>query len=937
MSMPGKLLTATAAQVNTATLNVWGPRTDRLINAWPFAEAAGTEAANVGVGTTYGSDHIDMGVCSHQNTPSFVSAATDAVNGPYTFFETASSEHSQLWTQGAGGDVDMKRGTVMIRLRHDASDDSGVHHLLNSGSALSASGHFRLMRYYDVVAGGDIVRYTIRGAGGDLTTIETAALNWANWHTIISSWGERGMSLYVDTMDSVATDAATDYWSILASDVLRLFASHTGATTSDAACSALAIWDIQLEEREIEECLLDPWIVFRPAPDEDDYFSTDAGPIVGRDTTTGVTFRVTTGNGTAGNLADDAIGIKINYGEDKTSLASWSSESAVSATTDINQALDVELTGLGYGEGAEFFWRAYWSPQSDAGTPVWYPFPCGLGRMVLRRTTVPVGGYTFAIFTDCHIGAKSPDSAADGFGVRLYDPSTAQSQEKFTTWRSMHDLYTRSADWDIPQPDFTIHLGDMVQARGIGSSDDQSDTDTDKFVAYARCRSFRQLQWQMGAQYFVLGNHEGEYGHNVHGSASYNECAMQKQATVARKRYMLNPTNATYTEGGENEGSIGAPAAADPGLDWTPPDESPFSDHAGGLVGFLDDYMRDAAGENDTPLENYWAFTHGNALFVFLDVGRYSDPGQAGSTIGSTTSNQYETRFSLGATQKAWLESTLAASSADYKFVFAHHGLGGTNYGRESGLAITGSRGGVYAEEDDLQAVVTENEGTAIFKGHEHLFCNVRNIYSGLNYVTVPSGGTFVSFDETNYGTLASEGADLVSWGDGLGAAGGIVKTNRTFGYVVVHVESDSVTVYHRHVAVDEDASGDPTHNEHYLGEFIASAGEVASLQERPTDVTVGVTDDTWSDIADTDWWTGGIDEGTQDVLELGSQVYASDQDWTDEDVTLEAGTTGDVLIQYSPRWYGNAELLNTLPSGGGGQGGPGERTGHSISLGIGE
>src|SRR6185503_8372241 len=69
-------------------------------------------------------------------------------------------------------------------------------------------------------------------------------------------------------------------------------------------------------------------------------------------------------------------------------------------------------------------------------------------------------------------------------------------------------------------------------------------------------------------------------------------------------------------------------------------------------------------------LQNFYAFTWGDALFVVLDPFRYSLVGKA--ALPSDPS-----QYKLGRVQRQFLEDTLAGSKARWKFVMSHHQFGG--------------------------------------------------------------------------------------------------------------------------------------------------------------------------------------------------------------------------------------------------------------------
>ena len=109
--------------------------------------------------------------------------------------------------------------------------------------------------------------------------------------------------------------------------------------------------------------------------------------------------------------------------------------------------------------------------------------------------------------------------------------------------------------------------------------------------------------------------------------------------------HLPNPRGDTYPEGGE-----GAPGL-DTAAEW----------------GAGADPWNDGSRSH---LQNFYAWTWGDALFVVLDPFRYT---LVGAGVRPTSPSQW----TLGPAQKRWLETVLANSGARWKFVIAHHLIGG--------------------------------------------------------------------------------------------------------------------------------------------------------------------------------------------------------------------------------------------------------------------
>ena len=245
------------------------------------------------------------------------------------------------------------------------------------------------------------------------------------------------------------------------------------------------------------------------------------------------------------------------------------------------------------------------------------------------------------------------------------------------------------------RPDFVIFLGDEP---GVHHTRDTRG-EMSQEAALARWRRWREVYARLletVPSFFVVGNHEGEAGfyreHQRSGRTEY----LQRWGTIARKRYFLNPLPTTYPEGGEDEG-------------WVGESDSPAT---GG-----------ADQGNRSPLENYFAWSWGDALVVVLDVHRYTRVGLE----EPDSPNQW----TLGPTQLEWLEKTLRDSSARWKFVLAHHVVGGWEYdltGQTKETDYAYGRGGArYArvgEQERITELMQRYGAQVFFYGHDHVFAH---------------------------------------------------------------------------------------------------------------------------------------------------------------------------------------------------------------------
>jgi hypothetical protein len=196
----------------------------------------------------------------------------------------------------------------------------------------------------------------------------------------------------------------------------------------------------------------------------------------------------------------------------------------------------------------------------------------------------------------------------------------------------------------------------------------------------------------------TLGNHDGE--EVSHGGSGADSMAVW--ANTMRKRYFPNPVPDSFYTGNA-----------------TP------QRHAG-------------------LLQDYYAWTWGDALFVVLDPFWFTtDRSRDGDNWPRT----------LGRSQYDWLKRTLETSRAKFKFVFIHHLAGGES--KEGRGGVEAARffewGGHELDGRDtfaqhragwpmpIHPLLVANHVTAVFHGHDHLF--VRQEWDGITYQEVPQPG----------------------------------------------------------------------------------------------------------------------------------------------------------------------------------------------------
>jgi len=139
-------------------------------------------------------------------------------------------------------------------------------------------------------------------------------------------------------------------------------------------------------------------------------------------------------------------------------------------------------------------------------------------------------------------------------------------------------------------------------------------------------------------------------------------------------------------------------------------------------------------------LQDYYAWTWGDALFVVLDPFWFTNRSQGGHDGWDWT---------LGLEQYRWLKSTLERSSAAFKFVFIHNLLSGDQAAR-GGVEVASlnewggkNKDGGYGFEQHrpgwglpVHDLLVRNHVAAVFKAHDNFYA--RQELDGIVYLMVP-------------------------------------------------------------------------------------------------------------------------------------------------------------------------------------------------------
>jgi hypothetical protein len=265
-------------------------------------------------------------------------------------------------------------------------------------------------------------------------------------------------------------------------------------------------------------------------------------------------------------------------------------------------------------------------------------------------------------------------------------------------------------------PDFLIDLGDTFDMDSVSEVGGAEDAD----ASYLYQRQFFEIVGNSAAVYVMPGNHEQTEGWHLDDFGSNPANSLPAFSTNAMKKYYLNPiTDGFYTGN--------------------------------------DEVFTYIAG--DGLLEDYYAWTWGDALFVVIDPFWYTTTkpytGNTGGGETSETGSGDRWDWTLGYDQFMWLKGVLENSNAAYKFIFAHHMVGGSEpYVRGGAVpAHMFEWGGYNADgttwgfdtqrpgwgDDPIHQIFIDNGVSAFFHGHDHQYAY--EVRDGIVYQSLPAAG----------------------------------------------------------------------------------------------------------------------------------------------------------------------------------------------------
>ncbi|NLF52436.1 MAG: hypothetical protein GX577_15015, partial [Leptolinea sp.] len=297
------------------------------------------------------------------------------------------------------------------------------------------------------------------------------------------------------------------------------------------------------------------------------------------------------------------------------------------------------------------------------------------------------------------------------------------------------------------QPDFHIDLGDTFAMDSVTSL---SVADAN----YLEQRDYFDLVGHSAGIYLAMGNHEQTEGWHLDDSSNINT-SPPVMSTNMMKKYYLNP--------------------------------APNSFYSGNTVTYS--YI-----DGDGLLEDYFAWEWGDALFVFIDpFWNTTSKPYAGNTGGGEPETGTGDRWdwTLGQDQYDWLKQTLENSHASYKFIFAHHMVGGSDdYVRGGANPAHLVEWGGYNEagttyewesrrsgwgSETIHDILVANQVSAFIHGHDHQYAYEAR--DGVVYLSMPAAG------------FSGSGFNIYSTGSGY-----TIQALPSPGHVRVHVTPSVAT-----------------------------------------------------------------------------------------------------------------------------------------------
>jgi autotransporter-associated beta strand protein len=369
-----------------------------------------------------------------------------------------------------------------------------------------------------------------------------------------------------------------------------------------------------------------------------------------------------------------------------------------------SQPAEVILSGLQ--PNTRYFYRMRYEAAANPGT--W----TARNEYQFRTQRAAGSTYSFVLTSDSHVNLQ--------LGT-------------LSQWQTTLDMI--AAD----RPDFMIDLGDTF-AMDNGTTSVTSAAAADQVYLFQRSAGILGRASHSVPMFFAMGNHENEEGWNFNDANPQPIWGMR-----ARKKYFPQPSPLTAP------GFYSANTDPVEANDVTAPNSH--------VIG------------SDQYREDYYAWTWGDALFVVFDPFHYTMQNPYGASAGEGNDDPAagdRWNWTMGIQQHQWLNNVLSTSTAKYKFLFAHHMLGGTqNYVRGGAEPAHQFEWGGYNADGTtwgwdtrrpaaagwikpVRQMMIDYDVTAFFHGHDHQFAYEQR--DGMVYQEVPaaSQGTTSGFGSYN-------------------------------------------------------------------------------------------------------------------------------------------------------------------------------------------
>ena len=856
-------------------------RNDTLATGLAMDEGTGTALTDLGKQTSAPYNAITM-----VNTPTW---GTETGIGDCLVFASGASQRIDLFA-ASGSNISLPRWTIAFWIKPE-STTATARNWLSSGTATGTEGQLRIIR---------------NASTGVVTAFHYSTASTPQWsfsgisasaiYYVVVSGGEQGFSvrLFGASGEIVGTPTNnpqndTAPLVILDGQTLSLLSNGGVGVASTYEYGRLfgyQRWYWQLSNREIEQLAVDPAVWSRPIPTA----LTDLNNcMVGRVTTSAAYFG---GLVTAPGLSGTCY-MRVQAAASLDTMISSPDVVNNVNTSTAAATLGMALSDIGNGR--------YWVCSVSSDGTTYRPLPGGMGHF----SKFPATGTNFkwGKLTDDHFNdnAKSGGYFTDATGPNL--------------------RYSYAVE-DVFQSDLTFLLlgGDMSYRDALG----------DDYEGWVAWRNFINPMTQTCCCFLQIGNHDGEGGY-LQQSAESSTAGNQRQSTILRKKFWVNPKNDTYPLGGENDTEY----LDEAGSDWVPALDGTFD------ATYRTNQIGDGTDGNGPPLENYYVVSCGD---LDLFVGDLERASSVGITLEVTVSPPWE----FGTKQKAFFEAAAAASTAVNKMFSVHKTPGGVRsqatatrwYGRDTGGQV--GRGRLISTGINYTAFERANLGSfepgegipeelwlhdflrtygfrGRVKGHDHKWTHYRK--QTVNYINAPTPQ-----DENHFNTTDDQidvfGNYRVDYSDRAGD--GYLAGRPGYGYLVFSVTPTGMGYFYRKTFVNTGHGVDTKDNTgtqfRDLGPLLTGTDGAITLDEAPRMVlcVAAEADGYWDATTVANIETSFATYNRYTEPHTGAGASAFDEPYATgaivyDDTGLAAGSQS-IYVEYAPRSIGLNGTATPIP-----------------------